>query len=129
MEKIFKLLISFFLVVSLSVATVMCCCIAPSVMAHFHKAVTCSHCPDQASHGKSSNPTTACQNQLTSAELLQAQTLFSTTVLVKHFFGAAFLSDHHRVLTHSLLLAYPPGAPPQGVSFTPLYLRTFNLRI
>jgi len=129
MKKILKFTIASVLTVSLSVATVVCCCIAPSVMAHLHKVVTCNHCPEQGSHSKSSNPLQACQQQLTSAEFLHGQTIVSTVVIAKNFPVSAFLISHQITLTRSLLFAYPPGGPPLGISFTPLYLRTFNLRI
>lgn len=129
MKKAFKPLIVCLLTLSLGVATVLCCCIAPVVMAHFHKTVMCSHCPDQDSHGKSSNPIASCQQQLTSADFLHSPTITSPIVSGKHFPVSVFISNHQINLTRSLLLAYPPGGPPLGVSFTPLYLRTFNLRV
>jgi hypothetical protein len=129
MKRIFKLLIASLLTVSLGVATVICCCIAPSVMAHFHKAVTCSHCPDKNSQGNSPNPAGTCQQQLTSAEFLHSQTI-SSPVFSGHSFHVSDILNHHQItFTHSLLLAYPPGGPPLGISFTPLYLTTFNLRV
>ena len=129
MKKTFKLLIAFLLTVALSVATVICCCIAPSVMAHFHKTAMCSHCQSTNSHSNSSNPMGACQYQLTSADLSHAQTISSPIISVQHFPLSVFVNNHQITFTRSLLLAYPPGAPPLGISFTPLYLRTFNLRI
>ena len=129
MKKAFKLFIAILLTASLGVATVICCCIAPSVMAHFHKKVMCSHCPDQNSHSNSPNPAGSCQQQLTSADISHGSTISSPIVPTKHLPVTVFLNDHRIALTHSLLLAYPPGGPPLGVSFTPLYLRTFNLRI
>ena len=129
MKKIFSLLIASLLTVALSVATVICCCIAPSVMAHFHKTAMCSHCTGASSHGNSSNPMGACQNQLTSAELSHAQIISSSIISVQHFPLSVFVNNHQITFTRSLLLAYPPGAPPLGIRFTPLYLRTFNLRI
>ena len=129
MKKIFKLLIASLLTVSLSVATVICCCIAPSVMAHFHKTVMCSHCQGASSHGNPSNPLGSCQNQLTSAELSHPQIVSSSIILVQHFPLSVFVNNHQITFSRSLLLAYPPGVSPLGISFTPLYLRTFNLRI
>jgi len=129
MRKIFNLFIAFLLAASLSVATVVCCCIAPSVMAYFHKTVACSHCPGENPSGNSSNPAAACQNQLTSAEFTHSPIILSSSVSGNSFPSVVFLNDHQIALTRSLLLAYPPGGPPLGISFTPLYLRTFNLRI
>ncbi len=129
MIKIFKLFIASLLIISLGVATVICCCIAPSVMAHFHKAVMCSHCQGENSHSNSSNPAGACRQQLTSAEFFHAQTISSPIVSAKFFPVSVFLNNHQVTPTRSLLLAYPPGGPPLGISFTPLYLRTFNLRV
>ena len=129
MKKIFKLSIASLLTVSLSVATVICCCIAPSEMAHFHKTVMCSHCPSQDSHSKSSNPAATCQNQLTSAEFNHSSSISSSVASTVHFPVPGFLNIHQTVLSPSLSLTYPPGGPPLGISFTPLYLRSFNLRI
>jgi hypothetical protein len=129
MKKIFKLFIASLLTATLGVATVLCCCIAPSVMAQFHKKVVCSHCQGQNPKSNSSNPAAACQQQLTSADISHAQTISSPVVSADHFPSAAIFNNHHIALTHSLLLAYPPGGPPLGISFTPLYLRTFNLRV
>ena len=129
MRKIIKLFIASLLTASLSFATVICCCIAPSVMAHFHKTAMCSHCSGESSHSHSSNPLGSCQNQLTSADLSHAQTISSSTVSVQHFPLSIFVSNHQIAIIHSLLSVYPPGGPPLGISFTPLYLRTFNLRI
>jgi hypothetical protein len=129
MKKVFRLFIASLLTASLVLATVICCCIAPSVMAHFHKEAVCSHCPNQSSHGNSSSPTGTCQNQLISAEFIHSQTISSPIVSANPFPVSVFLNNHQITLTHSILLAYPPGGPPLGISFTPLYLRTFNLRI
>jgi len=129
MRKILNLSIAFLLAITLSVATVLCCCIAPSVVAHFHKTVTCSHCAGQTAHGKSSNPAAACPQQLTSADFYHLQTIISPVVKISHFQSFNFLIAHQSVLNRSLLFAYPPGGLPLGRRFTPLYLRTFQLRI
>ena len=129
MRKIFNLFIASLLTVSLGVATVVCCCIAPSVMAHIHKTAMCSHCPDQGSQSHPVNPAGACQQQLTSAELLHSQTISFDHVLGKLFQAPIFFDNHITTIPPPTSLAYPPGSPPSGISFTPLYLRTFNLRI
>ena len=129
MRKIFNQFIASLLTISLSLATVICCCIAPVVVAHFHKVAVCSHCTGQGSQSNHANPASACQNQLTSADLSSAQVISSSVVSTVHFPTSAFLIDHQIAFTHVILLAYPPGAPPLGASLTPLYLRTFNLRI
>jgi len=128
MRTILKLFTASLLTVALSVATVMCCCSASAAMAHFHKMDSCSHCPGPASHDNSSNPAGTCQNQLTSAEFSHSQIISTPNISVLPFQVPVFLNNHQITLTH-LLLAYPPGGPPLGISFTPLYLRTFNLRI
>jgi len=125
----FKLFTASLLTIALSVATVMCCCSASAAVAHFHKVDSCSQCPGQASHDNSSNPAGACQNQLTSAEFSHSQIITTPNVSVLPFHSPDFLNNYKITLTHSLLSAYPPGGPPLGISFTPLYLRTFNLRI
>jgi hypothetical protein len=129
MGKILKLFTASVLTVCLSVATVLCCCSASATMAHFHKMAMCGHCSDKNSHHNSSNPDTTCQYQLTSAELSNSQVVSSSVVS-----GVSFpsLVSFDKQLTISLsppILAYPPGSPPLGISFIPLYLRTFNLRI
>lgn len=129
MKRTLKFLIASLLTVSLGVATVMCCCIAPSVVALFHKTTMCSHCQGEKSHGNSSNPLASCQSQLTSAELIHTPTLTSPVVAGSLSSISGFIQIHHINFTRSLLLAYPPGGPPLCISFTPLYLRTFNLRI
>ena len=129
MHKIFKPLIALSIIAAFAFSAVLCCCTATAVMAHFHKPVTCSHCPDQNSQGKSSAPTGACHQQLTNAEFAHGQGVSLSNVSVVPYFGPAFLNHHHILLTHILILAYPPGGPPLGISLTPLYLRTFNLRI
>ena len=128
MKRIFKFSIASLLAMCLAVATVVCCCIAPAVMAHFHKAAVCSHCPDQSPQGNSSNPAAACRNQLTSADSFHGQTISTPNVSTQPFPASVFL-NHHTVLSPALSLAYPPGSPPLGISFIPLYLRTFNLRV
>lgn len=128
MKKIFKLFIASLLTVSLGVATVVCCCIAPTLTTFFHKATVCSHCPDQNSHHNSSNPAGTCQQQLTSAEFLHPQTISSPIVSANPFPVSVFSNNHQLNLTHSLLV-YPPGGSSPGFSFAPLYLRTFNLRV
>jgi hypothetical protein len=128
MKRIFKFSIASLLAMCLAVATVVCCCIAPAVTAHFHKVAMCSHCPDQSSQGNSSNPAGVCRNQLTSAEFLHGQTISTPNVSAQSFPAPVFL-NHHTVLSPALSLAYPPGSPPLGISFIPLYLRTFNLRV
>ena len=128
-RRIFNSFVALLLTLSLGVATVICCCIAPSVMAHLHQKVMCSHCPGENSHSNSPNPAGSCQQQLTSADISSASTISSPIVSAKHIPVTVFLNDHQIASTRSLLLAYPPGGPPLGISFTPLYLRTFNLRI
>ena len=129
MRKIIKLYVASLLAVSLGVATVICCCIAPAVMAQFHRQAVCSQCLDHDSSGKSSSPLGACQQQLTSADFLQGLTVSVPAVSSQHFHSPDFLNNYQITLTHSIVLAYPPGGPPLGISLTPLYLRTFNLRI
>ena len=129
MKKKFKFLISSLVTLSLSVATVMCCCSAAAAAAHFHKPVmVCSHCHGHESKGNPSNPTASCQQQLTSAEFSGAQT-FSLSSEKGVFFTPAFLDKHAIFLVPSLILSYPRGSPPLTANFTPLYLRTFHLRI
>jgi hypothetical protein len=129
MKRIFKLYIACLLTVSLGVATVICCCIAPSVMAHFHKTVMCSHCQSENPNGNSSNPARTCRYQLTSAEFSNDQTISTPNASAPSFSASVFLNDHRSILSPILSLASPPGSPPLGIGFTPLYLRTFSLRI
>jgi len=128
MGKIFKLYTVSLLTVALSVATVICCFSAPAVAAHFNKAVACSHCPATSSHDNSPNPAGTCKQQLTSAEFFHSQTVSSSAVSGGSFPASASFK-HITIFLPSSVLAYPRGSPPLGVSFTPLYLRTFNLRV
>jgi hypothetical protein len=128
MGKIFKLLIAFALAVSLGMATVICCCVAPAVMAHFHKVSVCSHCSSQNSSNSHSCPDSNCSYKLTNAEAFHGHIIsFSAPVVDIH----SFFFNHHFTSTFlpSLVSAYPRGSPPLTSSFTPLYLRTFTLRI
>jgi hypothetical protein len=129
MKRAFKLLIASFLAASLSVATVVCCCIAPAVMAHFHKAAVCSHCHGQNSNDGSSNPAATCRYQLLNAELTYGRTITFSNSTGSPLPSPIFLDKHITTLPPPANLIYPPGSPPLGISFTPLYLRTFNLRV
>jgi len=128
MRKILKPFIVSLSIISLSVATVMCCCSALAVAAHFHKATMCSHCPDNSPHDNPSHSTDTCQYQLTSAEFYHSSSI-SLLVVSKVFFTPTFF--YHKFIT----VLPPPGliklhgSPPLITSFSPLYLRTFNLRI
>ena len=127
MRKILKLFIASVLTVALSVATVMCCCSASAAMAHFHKAVVCSHCQGHSSHDNSSNQTGKCQHQFQAAEFSHGATISSPVVSSAH--ALSVLAHHRTIVLPSLSLSYAHGSPPLTVSFTPLYLRTFSLRI
>ncbi len=129
MKSILKFSIASLLAICLTVATVVCCCVRPAVMAHFHKAAMCSHCTDQNSKSHSSNPAGACQQQLTNAEFSNGQTISPPKISLLPSPAPFFLNNHHTILLPTLFLAYPPGSSPPGISFTPLYLRTFNLRV
>ena len=129
MTKIFKIFTAMVLISSLCVATVICCCIAPAVMAHLHKVVSCSHCPSSNSHHHSSNPADVCLSQLTSAEFVQMQTIDFTKHLGNAFPLPLFVDKYITTLPPSRILAYSPGSPPLRISFIPLFLRTFNLRV
>jgi hypothetical protein len=127
MGKIFKLFIVALLAASLGMATVICCCVAPAVMAHFHKVIMCSHCSSQDS-SHSSTPDSNCSYKLTNAEAFHSHIIsFSAPLVDTH----SFFFNQHLTSTFlpSLVLAYPRGSPPLTSSFTPLYLRTFTLRI
>lgn len=128
MEKIVKPYIASLLIACLAVTTVVCCCIGPAIMAHLHKASACSHCSPQDSHGHSSSPSDGCMYRLTNAEASHGQVIIASAPLV--FTPITFL-DHHIVtpFLSSSIQAYPRGSPPLAASFTPLYLRTFSLRI
>jgi hypothetical protein len=127
MRTTFKLIIASVLSVALSVATVMCCCSASAAMAHFHKAVVCSHCQGHSAHDNSSNPAGTCHHQFQSAEFFHSFTISSPVVSSTH--ASLVLVHHWTIVLPSLSLSYPPGSPPLGISFIPLYLRTFSLRI
>jgi len=128
MGKTFKLFIAFLLAVSLGMATVICCCVAPAVMAHFHKISVCNHCSSQNSSQTHSCPDSNCSYKLTNAESFHGNAIsFSAPVIDTH----SFFFNRHLTFTfhHSFVSVYPRGSPPLTVSFTPLYLRTFTLRI
>jgi hypothetical protein len=128
MSKIFKLFIALLLAISLGMATVICCCVAPAVMAHFHKVSVCSHCLSQNSSNTHSCPDSNCSYKLTNAEAFHSHIIsFSALVIYSHDF---FFNQHLKsTVLPSLISVYPRGSPPLSPSFTPLYLRTFTLRI
>jgi hypothetical protein len=129
MRKIFKPLIALSIIAAFAVFSVLCCCTASAVTAHFQKATTCSHCHGQNSNGHPFDPIKACQNQLKSAEFSHSQIIYPQINSVGPFQSPVFINNHRPILSPSLSLAYPPGSSPPGISFTPLYLRTFNLRV
>ncbi len=129
MEKIFKLFTVFLLAVSLTVATVICCCFVPAVMTHFHKISMCSHCHGQNSPDHSSNPAGTCQHHLTSAESSHSPAVLSFAASGVSFPVPVSFDKHITIFLPSSILACPRGSPPLTASFTPLYLRTFSLRI
>ena len=130
MRNKFRPFVAFLLIGFLSVATVMCCCSARALAAHFHKAAICSHCPGgHGSHDNSSNPAGTCQHQFSNAEFSHSPTIASSTVSNISFHASVFFDKHTTTLPPSLSLVYPPGSPLLAASLIPLYLRTFNLRI
>jgi hypothetical protein len=124
--KIFKSFTVSVLAVTMLVATVMCCCIGAAVMAHFHKPAMC--CEKQNSSHQDSGPMGTCQNHLTSAEFSHAQTVLTAPAAIG-FSPTISLGTHHADFVASFPQVYSRGSPQFAASFTPLYLRTFNLRI
>jgi hypothetical protein len=124
--KVFKSFTASVLALSMFVATVACCCIGAGVMAHFHKPAMC--CEKQNSSHQDSAPMGSCQNHLTSAEFSHAQAVLTAPAAIS-FFPAISLGTHHADFVASFPQVYSRGSPPLAASFTPLYLRTFNLRI
>jgi hypothetical protein len=124
--KILKPFIASVVALSMLVATVICCCIATGVIAHFHKPAMC--CEKQSSSHQDSAPMGSCQNHLTSAEFSHAQTVLTVPAAIS-FSPAISLGTHHADFVASFPQVYSRGSPPLAASFTPLYLRTFNLRV
>ena len=124
--KIFKSFTASVLAVTMFVATAVCCCIGTAVVAHFHKPAMC--CEKQNSSHQDSAPMGACQNHLTSAEFSHAPTVLTAPAAIS-FSPAISLGTHHADFVASFPQVYSCGSPPLAASFTPLYLRTFNLRI
>jgi len=125
MARISKFFIHLSIIAAFSCFSVLCCCTAAGVMAHLHKKVMCSHCQEQNANGHAADPAGKCQHQWINAELSQ-----SPIILSAFSSGASSLVDKHpTVLSFSLRIVYPPGGPPLGISLTPLYLRTFHLRV
>ncbi|MDE1920287.1 MAG: hypothetical protein KGJ09_02960 [Candidatus Omnitrophica bacterium] len=127
MKKISRIFVAFLLAVSLVVSTVICCCIAPAVAAHFQKEAACSHCMGHKASGRPSDP--LCPQQLMSADFLHAPALTFSESTGGFSFTPVLFVGHHPVLTRLILSVHPPGGPPLGMDFIPLYLRTFQLRI
>lgn len=129
MAKIFKIFVISLLTVCLSVATVICCCVAPAVISHFHKVSGCSHCHDQNSAGSSSTAAGSCQSHITVADASHSQTITSSAA-ASVFLPVQITFDKYTIsLLPSSVVSYPRGSPPLGASLVPLYLRTFSLRI
>jgi hypothetical protein len=128
-RKIFKPLIALSVIAAFAVFSVLCCCTFSATKAYCHKSDSCSHCPLQGSQDHSSNSSGTCQHQFLNAELLQSQTISSPIVSGNFFPAFSFLDKHRTPVFPVLSLTYPPGGPPLGISFTPLYLRTFDLRV
>jgi hypothetical protein len=129
MRKILKLLIVLSIIATFAVFSVLCCCTASALKARFHKAAVCSHCHEQNSNGHPTDPVKACQNQLTNAEFSHGPNFSPPINLVIPHSSADFINNHHTIILPSFSLVYPPGSPPLGISLTPLYLRTFHLRV
>lgn len=126
MKKALKLFIASLLTVSLAVATVVCCCVAPAVMAHFHKVAMCSHCHHQNPNNHPSNPAGDCRHQSLNAELSHKQIIAFSNNLGSSFPAPIFLEKHITTLPPPSSLVYPPGSPPLGSSLTPLYLQNLQ---
>lgn len=129
MKKISRYFLAPLMIVSLTVATVICCCIAPSVVPQLHKTVKCSHCHGQNPQRGSSNPAEACQQQLSGGEFLRTFTLDSSHVIKSTVTVPVFLDRYSTHPLLSSLSSYPRGSPSSVVMASPLYLRTFYLRI
>jgi hypothetical protein len=127
MRKILKFSVAALLTITLGIATVLCCCAATAAAAQLHKVSMCGHCPAQKS-SPSSLPNNNCLYQLTNAEAAHGQDLsLHAPVVSSHGF---FLHQHIATsFLPSTISSYPRGSPPLSANVTPLYLRTFTLRI
>ena len=128
-RKTLKPIIAFSLIAAFAVFSVLCCCTTSALMAHFHKTAVCSHCHEKNSQDHSSDHSGSCKHQFSNAEFIHGPVISLHLVSGNSFPSSVFLNDHHIAITHLFLSAHPPGGPPLGASLTPLYLRTFNLRI
>jgi len=130
MRKILNPMMSVLIAAVFVFSAVFCCCTATALMTHIQKpAVMCSHCQGEHPQSKSSVPAGACPQQLTSAIVLHSHTIIGSFETSIHYPTPAFLNHYHNIFSLTLISVYPPGGPPLGFRFTPLYLRTFNLRI
>jgi len=129
MKSIFKLFIAFLLTVCLALATVVCCCVAPAVMAHFHKIPKCSHCQDQSSNNHFSNTSGTCQYYLTSAALSRSQTISSSVKSLIVSIDFVSFNKHLTPFLPSSQIVYPPGGPSLIANTVSIYLSTHSLRI
>ena len=127
MRAIVKIFIASVVIIAVGVATLLCCCVAPAVAAHWHKPVVavCGHCASSGTH-HSSNPAAPCQGQLTSTDTIDGQIVLLPQGGLQHFIAHPVFKASS-TFHHSLSLVFPPGGPPGNL--TPLYLRTFNLRV
>ena len=128
-RKILKPLVALSITAAFAIFSVLCCCTASATKAHCHKVDACNHCPAQGPGDHSSNPSGTCQHQLINADITNVQTI-SLPVASGAFSPVFSFLDKYRTPGSPVLsLFHPPGGPPLGISFTPLYLRTFNLRV
>lgn len=126
MAKLLKFSIASILTACVAVATVICCCAGPTVMAHLHKKAMCGHCKEKAA-GHSSNPAQMCQSHLTDAEALAPQSIAGPEKAIVYTHTVAAKLFIPTVLYQNSL--YPRGSPPLAAARLPLYLQTHSLRI
>lgn len=128
MSKVVKMLVACVITMTLGLATVVCCCIAPAVSVLFHKTVACSHCASESGHATVPNAAKVCLQQLTSGDLLAGwQPVAPKPGILNSLLILLLGLTAIRVRFRPSL--YPPGPPPGGIGLAPLYLRTFQLRI
>ncbi|MGH2647339.1 MAG: hypothetical protein ACRDE8_07220 [Ginsengibacter sp.] len=128
MGKVLKFFTASVLVATLTLTTIICCCLGPTAMAHFSKKALCSHCDkSSSSQHKDCDPSSSCQHRLTDADISSSHAIVLASDTLSAFLPVSFI-DHHINLAPSFPTIYSRGSPPI-IHTTPLYIQFRNLRL
>ncbi len=129
MKSFVKPIVALSVAAALVVFSVFCCCTLSALQAQLKKvSAKCGHCPQKADQHGCDTPGD-CQHQLVKADSSAAKIMVSSTAggSVEH--APVYLHAYQISLFPKLSSGSPPGHSAARLNFTPLYLRTFHLRI